>query len=352
MSADEVVAVRPGLRIAFSRASRPGVWNARSIGQPTSAATGRTMWRAVSAMPTKTSTAPPAIEAMRAVAGPSPNRPESSSASPPTETIAGDPGRQPPGTARGLGRAGQRLHGRHAGGAQSGSERREQRHADADAERHRDRARRELHPGERDAEAGGVEQPAERSREAESAEQPERRGDEAEDQRLAGDRGDDLAARRAQGAQQRELARALGDGDREGVEDDEGADEQRGAGEREQHRRHEAADRLVDVVGHLLGVVRAGPHLEVGGGDLADARRERLGRHAVLGGGDDAHHLAVAVEPLLHLRQRRRDQARPADGVDVAVLEDARRSSPARRRCGSRGRPAGRPAGPRPRPSC
>ena len=46
MSADAVVAVRPGLRIAFSRASRPGVSNARSSGQPTSAAIGRTMWRA------------------------------------------------------------------------------------------------------------------------------------------------------------------------------------------------------------------------------------------------------------------------------------------------------------------
>ena len=90
----------------------------------------------------------------------------------------------------------------------------------------------------------------------------------------------------AERSQQRELARALGDGDREGVEDDERADQQRGAGEREQHRRQEAADRVVDVVGRLLGVGCAGLDLEVGGGDLADARGERLGRHAVLGGGD------------------------------------------------------------------
>ena len=88
ISADAVVAVRPGLRIAFSRARRPGVSNARSRGQPASAATGRTMWRAVSARPTKTSTAPPAIEAMRAVAAPSLKRPESSIASPAAETMA------------------------------------------------------------------------------------------------------------------------------------------------------------------------------------------------------------------------------------------------------------------------
>jgi hypothetical protein len=78
MSADDVVAVRPGLRMAFSRASRPGVWKARSSGQPASAATGRTMWRAVSAIPTKSRTAPPAIDPIRAVAGPPPKRPVSS----------------------------------------------------------------------------------------------------------------------------------------------------------------------------------------------------------------------------------------------------------------------------------
>ena len=63
-----------------------------------------------------------------------------------------------------------------------------------------------------------------------------------------------LAARGADRPQRRELARPLGDRDRERVEDDEGADEERDAGEREQ----EVADELreldrLEVLGRLLG---------------------------------------------------------------------------------------------------
>ena len=136
-------------------------------------------------------------------------------------------------------------------------------HADADDERDRDRARGELHAGTRDAHAGGVEQRAEQLGEPKPGEEPGggRRG--AEDERLADDGGHDLAARRAERAQQRELARPLRDGDREGVEDDERADEQRGAGEREEHRREEAADRVVDLVGLLLGSGCAGLDVEI-----------------------------------------------------------------------------------------
>ena len=42
MSAAEVLAVRAGLRMAFSRARRPGSSKARSSGQPIAPATGRT----------------------------------------------------------------------------------------------------------------------------------------------------------------------------------------------------------------------------------------------------------------------------------------------------------------------
>ena len=42
MSAAAVIAVRAGLRVAFSRASSPVVCPRRSSGQPTSAASGRT----------------------------------------------------------------------------------------------------------------------------------------------------------------------------------------------------------------------------------------------------------------------------------------------------------------------
>ena len=65
------------------------------------------------------------------------------------------------------------------------------------------------------------------------------------------DRAHDLPARGAEGPQRRELARALGDRDRQGVEDHERADEQRDRAEAQQ----EVADDVDDDVG-LLGVRR------------------------------------------------------------------------------------------------
>ena len=55
-----------------------------------------------------------------------------------------------------------------------------------------------------------------------------------DDERLDDDRAENLSPRRAERAQRRELARALGDRDRERVRDDERADEQRDAAEREE----------------------------------------------------------------------------------------------------------------------
>ena len=132
ISAAEVVAVRPGLRIAFSRASRPGTANRRSIGRPITEATGRTNQRADSATPMNTSTAPPAIAPIRAVAGPEPNSPASSAASPARHTTPAIHGAQRRRRRDGGSAPGQRGHGRHARGAQRGDERGEQRHADAD----------------------------------------------------------------------------------------------------------------------------------------------------------------------------------------------------------------------------
>ena len=57
---------------------------------------------------------------------------------------------------------------------------------------------------------------------------------EPDDERLEDHRAEDLPPRRADRPQGGELARPLRDGDREGVEDDEGADEEGDAGEGEQ----------------------------------------------------------------------------------------------------------------------
>jgi hypothetical protein len=94
MSAAAVVAVRPGLRIAFSRASRPGSANRRSSGQPMAPARGRTNQRALRATPTNSSTTPPAIIDSRLAAGPAANKPATSIATPSTATMAATNGAQ------------------------------------------------------------------------------------------------------------------------------------------------------------------------------------------------------------------------------------------------------------------
>ena len=102
------------------------------------------------------------------------------------------------------------------------------------------------------------------------------RADDAEHQRLDEDGAQHLAARGAERAQQRELARPLGDGDRERVEDQEGADEQRDAGEAS--RPSEEAELVPDVAGLLGGLLAAGAHL--------DAARQRLASCALSCSGD------------------------------------------------------------------
>ena len=136
----------------------------------------------------------------------------------------------------------------------AGTQRGGQGHADADDQADDDRARRELHPAARDAHAGRVEQArrgAWRTRARRAARATDATTPSSE--RLGADAGEDLAAGGAERAQQRELAAALRDGDREGVEDDERADEQRGAREGEQHRREERADAVVDLLRRVGG---------------------------------------------------------------------------------------------------
>ena len=87
ISAAAVTAVRPGLRTAFSRASRPVDAAQRSIGQPITDAIGGTSRELSSATPTKTRIAPTAIRPSTAPAPLAPpNRPSEQSATPSTVT--------------------------------------------------------------------------------------------------------------------------------------------------------------------------------------------------------------------------------------------------------------------------
>ena len=126
-------------------------------------------------------------------------------------------------------RRAQRGDRRHAGRAQRGRQRRHHRHADADDQRDDDRA------GASSAPAVGMPKPdgLEQRRQALANSSPSSRPitDAVTPMTSASQRHgcQDLAARGAERAQHRELARPLRDRDRERVEDDERADEQRGA---------------------------------------------------------------------------------------------------------------------------
>ena len=87
---------------------------------------------------------------------------------------------------------------------------------------------------QRDAERLQQRLEAERGEDAEP--QTDQRGDQPGQRGLAQHRPEDLAAAGADDAQQRQLSGPLTDGDRERVEDREGADEQRDEGEDQQRR--------------------------------------------------------------------------------------------------------------------
>ena len=92
--------------------------------------------------------------------------------------------------------------------------------------------------------------------------QPDGRADQADDQRLEQHRPGDLRLGRAQRPEQGQFPGALRDDDREGVEDQEGADDQRDRGEHQQERGDERQSLLQLVLvlgGDLLVVERLEP---------------------------------------------------------------------------------------------
>ena len=137
-----------------------------------------------------------------------------------------------------------------------------------------------------------------------------------------------LAPRGAERAQRRELARALGDRDRERVRDHEAADEERDAAEREQEVLQEAdeARRVRRVLGRLR---LAGPHLRARRQDLLDLGRELLGRDPGFRLRADLVELADAAEEHLRRRQVEAGERRAAEARRAAELDEARRSSSA-----------------------
>ena len=86
----------------------------------------------------------------------------------------------------------------------------------------------------------GLEQPVQRRREPDPDGQADGRAEHPKQQPFDDDRAHDLPAGGAERPQQTELPRALGDGDREGVEDDERPDDDRHVGEDQEEGPQEA----------------------------------------------------------------------------------------------------------------
>ena len=121
----------------------------------------------------------------------------------------------------------------------------------------------------------------------------------------------DLLARRTDRAQRRELARALGDGDRHRVEDDESADEEREPpnASRKYLMKLMNSDTSDASSSACSAPVRT---WALGGQDRLDVGDELLLAHTILGRDRDRVVLAVALEQLLGGRDREDGEGRGA----------------------------------------
>ena len=217
----------------------------------------------------------------------------------------------------------QRLHRRDPGGA-AGRQPRGRHgddHADDVAGQHGAGPEDQRLPGQVESEVGEQRTDAHREQHAEA--EAERRPDDTDHERLEQHRSGDLPLRRAQRPQERQLAAALGDQDRERVDDQERADHQRDAGEDEQEGTQEA-DRLEQVGGRLVGGRVAGDGLDVvrqpvGHGvaqlRLADAV---VSRHPDVGEG-----VLALEEEVLRRRRVEGGEGRAVERATLGEVEDA-----------------------------
>ena len=124
-------------------------------------------------------------------------------------------------------------------------------------------------------------------------------------------------------AQRRELTRALCDGDRQRVEDDERADEQGDAAEPEQEVRDER-DPLVRVGRVGRGLRGAGLHLRGSGHERLERLNELVRGNALLRRNRDGVEVALLPEEGLRSRHVEDGERRPADRVDRSEPRDTR----------------------------
>ena len=201
---------------------------------------------------------------------------------------------------------------------------RDERHEHAHRVGHDHRARLQRECRLRDAPCEPVDQLAQDRGDAVPSEDAQRRCDDAGDQSLEHDDAEHLATRRADRAQQPDLARALSDQDREGVEDRERADEDRDRRESEDHVLEDPEEALVDRLGLLVGELLARDRVVLRTDHARHVALERLLRDPVLGGDLDRREAVTHVEELLGLLRLEHRDRRAVEVVGLAELDDAR----------------------------
>ena len=211
---------------------------------------------------------------------------------------------------------------RHARRPDRGEEPGEERDAHPDDERHHHGPGREDAICRREVGTQALEQRLDPFGEEHAEREPDERREQPDDERLEDHRPEYLPPGRADRPQRRELTRPLSDGDREGVEDDERAHEERDAGEREQEVAEELRE-LAHVVRLLLRLRRRAHDLGVLRKDRLDRRDEIvLGDTLVCSHGDRVV-LALATQELLRGGDREHAEAEAAEALKIAVLRDA-----------------------------
>ncbi len=149
----------------------------------------------------------------------------------------------------------------------------------------------------------------------------ERRG-KPDHERFEDHGSENLASRRSDRPQRRELACALRDGDRERVEDDERAHEERDEAEREEEVPEDRCE-LAHLVRLLLGLGRRADDLGAGGENGGDRGDDVVFGDTLAGGHRDRVVLTFSPEELLGGRDREHDEADATEAVDLPVLGDA-----------------------------
>ena len=146
---------------------------------------------------------------------------------------------------------------------------------------------------------------------------------QADHEALETHRAHDLLARGAERPQRRELPRALGDRDRQGVEDHEARRRAARCAPKPSSTSRIIAIAVVDVLRVVLGLLGAVLDLQVGGQQRLDRPHELRGRRAVLRGDRDRVVAALAVQQRLRGLDVPRGDAREAERVDAAERHGA-----------------------------